>query len=79
MRATGIVRKVDQLGRVSIPKEIRKSLQIENKDPVEIFTDGEYIIFQKYNPGCFICGEVETTRIFKKKLLCQKCIDAINA
>jgi len=51
MKSTGIVRKVDELGRVVIPKELRRTLGIEEKDPVEIFIDGDQIILQKYQPN----------------------------
>ncbi|WP_394542860.1 AbrB/MazE/SpoVT family DNA-binding domain-containing protein [Priestia aryabhattai] len=60
MKSTGIVRKVDELGRVVIPKELRKVLAIQEKDPVEIFVDDNQIILQKYKPynECIITGEV---------------------
>ncbi|MEH7200691.1 AbrB/MazE/SpoVT family DNA-binding domain-containing protein [Priestia megaterium] len=60
MRTTGIVRKVDELGRIVIPVELRKVLTIKEKDPVEIFVDGNHIILQKYKPKneCMITGEV---------------------
>lgn len=74
MKATGIVRRIDDLGRIGIPKEIRKSLRIEEKTSVEIFTDGDFIFLQRYTPGCVLCGEMESTRKVKEKLLCQGCI-----
>ena len=60
MKSTGIVRKVDELGRVVIPVELRKVLAIKEKDPVEIFVDGNHIILKKYRPynECIITGEV---------------------
>ncbi|NGY75748.1 AbrB/MazE/SpoVT family DNA-binding domain-containing protein [Bacillus megaterium] len=60
MKSTGIVRKVDQLGRAVIPIELRKVLAIKEKDPVEIFVEGNHIIFKKYRPynECIITGEV---------------------
>ncbi|KYC88504.1 hypothetical protein B4102_4036 [Heyndrickxia sporothermodurans] len=60
MKSTGIVRKVDELGRIVIPKELRKTLDIEEKDPVEVFLDEELIILRKYKPdnSCIITGEV---------------------
>ena len=65
MRSTGIVRKVDGLGRVVIPKELRYTLDIEIKDPMEIFVDKERIILQKYSPAtaCAMTGEVNTDNI----------------
>ncbi|MEV9640104.1 AbrB/MazE/SpoVT family DNA-binding domain-containing protein [Mammaliicoccus sciuri] len=60
MRSLGIVRKVDHLGRIVIPKELRKSLQLDKGDPIEIFAEDDRIILRKYqvNKACFITGEV---------------------
>ena len=60
MKSTGIVRKVDELGRIVVPIELRRSLNIDLKDPVEIFVDGEQIILKKYSPNmaCMLTGEV---------------------
>lgn len=65
MRSTGIVRKVDELGRVVIPKELRNTLNINEKDALEIFVDGDKIIFKKYEPinACFVTGEVRDDNI----------------
>ncbi|WP_144481716.1 AbrB/MazE/SpoVT family DNA-binding domain-containing protein [Bacillus pumilus] len=62
MKNTGIVRKIDQLGRVVIPKELRNTLNIKETDPLEIFVDGESVIFQKYkrDEACVITGEVSS-------------------
>lgn len=78
MKATGIVRKVDELGRIVIPKELRTVLDIDIKDSIEIFTEGEYIILKKYNPSCRLCGSMENLRYFKDKKVCQKCIDEVS-
>ena len=56
MKSTGIVRKVDELGRVVIPKELRKTLDIAEKDGMEIYVDGNAIILKKYEPSCIFCG-----------------------
>jgi transcriptional pleiotropic regulator of transition state genes len=60
LKSTGIVRKVDELGRIVVPIELRRTLDIELKDPVEIFVDGEQIILKKYSPNmaCKLTGEV---------------------
>ncbi|GAB2567685.1 AbrB/MazE/SpoVT family DNA-binding domain-containing protein [Gracilibacillus alcaliphilus] len=65
MKSTGIVRKVDGLGRMVIPKELRNILDIQIKDPIEIFVDGEKIVLQKYVPAtaCLITGEVRPDNI----------------
>lgn len=59
MKATGIVRKVDELGRIVIPMETRKILGIGQKDPIEIFTEGDSIILRKYQPGCALTGSTD--------------------
>ncbi|MFB5193162.1 AbrB/MazE/SpoVT family DNA-binding domain-containing protein [Alicyclobacillus fastidiosus] len=78
MKATGIVRKVDELGRVVVPIEHRRTLGIDIKDPLEIFTDGDKIILRKYQPGCVVCGETEDVQNFKGKHICADCIHEIS-
>ena len=73
MRSTGIVRKVDELGRIVFPMELRKSLGIAEKDALEIYVDGGQIILRKYVPGCVFCGEVNGVVNFKGKMICEKC------
>ncbi|WP_036125906.1 AbrB/MazE/SpoVT family DNA-binding domain-containing protein [Lysinibacillus sphaericus] len=60
MKSTGMVRKIDELGRVVIPKELRRTLGIDNQDPLEIFIDGDKVILKKYKPNmaCAVTGEV---------------------
>lgn len=79
MRATGIVRKVDHLGRIIIPREIRNTLQFDEREALEIFTDNDRIVLQKYNPGCIICGEIDNTKRVKGKLLCKTCIEEYHS
>ena len=67
MKSTGIVRKVDELGRVVIPIELRRTLRIEEKDALEIYVDGERIILKKYEPACIFCGNAENVRNFRGK------------
>ena len=78
LKSTGIVRKVDELGRIVIPIELRRTLTIDVKDPLEIFTEGNTIILKKYHPACIFCGEVRDVQNFKEKLMCNKCIDDIK-
>ena len=78
MKSTGIVRKVDELGRVVIPIELRRTLRIEEKDALEIYVDGEKIILKKYEPACIFCGNAENVRNFKDKNICQDCLDAMK-
>lgn len=77
MKSTGIIRKIDELGRVVIPKEIRGNLDILEKDSVEIFVDGNKVIIQKYNPTCCFCGGNNKLSTYKDKLVCKNCINKI--
>lgn len=74
MKSTGIVRRVDDLGRVVIPIELRRTLQIQEKDPMEIFVDGDKIILKKYDPACIFCGGDNNVRSFRDKNVCQACV-----
>ena len=78
MKSTGIVREMDPLGRMVIPKEIRETLDIKTHDPVEIFTDGEQIIMKKYHRTCIFCGSTEETFSYQDKLICKNCLSALN-
>lgn len=78
MKATGIVRAVDNLGRVVIPKELRKTFDIKETDPVEIYTEGEQIILKKYVPACIFCGEAKEIINYKGKNICNYCLDDIK-
>ncbi len=74
MKSTGIVRRVDELGRVVIPIELRKTLDIADKDPVEIFTDNNgCIILRKYEPACIFCGSADDVTAFQGKNVCREC------
>ena len=78
MKSTGIVRKVDELGRVVIPIELRRTLGINIKDPLEIYVDAEKIIFRKYEPTCVFCGNADDAVHFKNKMVCGNCVQDIN-
>ena len=74
MKSTGIVRNLDQLGRLVIPKETRKAFNLNDGDPIEMFTDGDEIILKKYNPGCHCCGSLDhLTEVLGLKI-CPKCL-----
>lgn len=75
-RFTGMVREVDSLGRIVLPIELRRVMDIEVSDSLEIFVDQEMIIFRKYSPGCIFCGKiVGDTVYFKGKILCKECMN----
>lgn len=78
MKSTGIVRKVDELGRIVLPIELRRTLGIEEKDRMEIFVDGESIILRKYQPACIFCDNAKDIINYKGKNICPDCIRAMN-
>lgn len=78
MKSTGIVRNIDELGRVVVPKELRKKLGISNTDPVEIYVEEDKIILKKYIPVCHFCGDSENLHTFKDKNICQSCIEELK-
>lgn len=78
LKSTGIVRKVDELGRVVIPIELRRTLGISEKDSIEIFVDGERIILKKYEPACIFCGNAQDVIYFHNKIVCQSCTEEIS-
>lgn len=78
MKSTGIVRKVDELGRVVIPIELRNKLGIEEKDPIEIYVDGSSVILKKYEPNCIFCGSTKKLVEYKDKLVCEKCCEKLK-
>lgn len=73
MKATGIVRQVDELGRVVLPKELRKTFGIEERDGLEIYVDGQTIVLKKYERECIFCGEAKDVTDYKGKNICQSC------
>lgn len=73
MKSTGIVRRVDELGRIVIPMELRRTLAIDIKDALEIFTDGDRIVLAKYEPDCSLCGSDRDLVQFKGKNICGAC------
>lgn len=74
LKSTGIVRKVDELGRVVIPIELRRTLGIAEKDALEIFVDGERIILKKYEPACIFSGNAEDLVYYKGKMISKECV-----
>ncbi len=78
MKSTGIVRRLDELGRIVLPIELRRTLSLAEKDTVEIFVEGEDIILRKYQPDCAFCGEAKKLIEFKGRQICQRCAKAIS-
>lgn len=75
---TGMKRKFDGLGRIVIPIEIREKLDINEKDPIEIYVEMDKIILRKYEPSCIFCGSNKEVLKYKNKLVCHKCIERIE-
>lgn len=73
MKSTGIVRKVDELGRIVLPIELRRTMGIDVKDSLEIYVDGDSIILRKYEPSCIFCGNAKDIVNFKGKNVCSAC------
>jgi transcriptional pleiotropic regulator of transition state genes len=73
MKSTGIVRKLDRLGRIVLPIELRRVLKINIEDPIEIYVDGEFIFLRKYQATCTFCDNAEDLGKYNGKLLCRDC------
>ena len=78
MKSTRIVRKVDELGRIVLPIELRRTLNINEKDSLEISVENDKIVLQKYEPACIFCGNTENITEFKGKNLCTECVKEIS-
>jgi len=78
MKATGIVRKVDELGRIVLPMELRRTFGIQKEDPVEIFVDDNNIILRKYEPACIFCGSALEVHNIHGKNICRKCLEELK-
>lgn len=79
MKSTGIVRKIDELGRIVIPKELRRTLSIEdNVDSMEIFIDGNMIVLKKYEPACMFCNDAKDVVNYKGRNVCKACLAEIS-
>ena len=79
MKSTGIIRRVDELGRIVIPIELRNNLKIAEKDPIEIFVDGSSIVLKKHEETCIFCGATKDLVSYKDKLVCTKCANKISS
>ena len=79
MKATGIVRKVDELGRIVLPIEMRRTLDIAEKDALEIYVEGSSVILKKYKPSCIFCDTAKDVSEFKGKNVCPKCLKELKS
>ena len=78
MKSTGIVRKVDELGRIVLPIEMRRTLNIEEKDSLEIYVEGDSVILRKYQPTCIFCGAGESLVTYREKRVCKSCLQCLT-
>ena len=78
MKATGIVRPVDPLGRVVIPVELRRTLNIKTDDSLEVVVDGDFIMLKKYEPACIFCGNAKDVENIHGKNVCRNCLDELK-
>ena len=78
MKSTGIVRKVDELGRIVLPIELRRTLEIAERDSLEIYVEGSTIILKKYEPACIFCGDAKDVVNFKGRNICRTCLDEMK-
>ena len=78
MQATGNLRRVDEMGRVVIPKKLRDSLNLQSEDSIEIFVEEDKIVLQKYEPGCLFCDSTESTIEYMGKQICLDCLKEMD-
>lgn len=78
MKSTGVTRRLDSLGRIVVPIELRRTMDIEEKDAMEIFVDGDRIILKKYEPACIFCGNADVVVNYKGKNICRACADELK-
>ena len=78
MKSTGIVRKVDELGRIVLPIELRRTLDIAEKDSLEIYVDGASIVLKKYQPACICCDDAKHFINFRGKNICPNCLKELQ-
>lgn len=78
MKAAGIIRRMDPLGRVVFPSELRYHFRLKKGDPVEIFADDKFIYLRKYEPACIYCGEMNDVVSYKGRSICPNCLKEIK-
>lgn len=78
MKSTGIVRRIDDLGRIVLPIELRRTLDIGERETMEIFVEGSSVVLKKYRPTCIFCDSAKDITIFKGKNICPKCLQELR-
>jgi transcriptional pleiotropic regulator of transition state genes len=78
MKPADCICKIDKLGRVLIPKTLRKKLDLRVDDPIEVFTDNDSIVLKKYRKRCVLCGSDDEVVEFREKHICRECLDELR-
>lgn len=78
MKSTGIIRKIDNLGRIVLPMELRKKMGIDQRDPIEIYVDGNSIVLKKHETECIFCGSHKNLVEYKGKHICEDCVKNVT-
>ena len=78
MKSTGIVRRIDELGRIVLPIELRRTLDIGERETMEIFVEGSSVVLKKYRPTCIFCDSAKDIAIFKGMNICPKCLSELK-
>jgi transcriptional pleiotropic regulator of transition state genes len=78
MKATGYTRKVDSLGRIVLPKSLRKQMDIAINDDIKFLVDGDMVVIKKYEPSCIFCDTEENVSKYRGKYICSKCMDELR-
>lgn len=78
MKSTGIVRKVDELGRIVLPIELRRTLDIAERDELEIYLDDDKVILKKYEPSCIFCASSQGLLNYCGRNVCADCIEKLG-
>ncbi len=78
MKSTGILRSIDELGRIVLPKSMRQNLDISERDQLEIYTEGDRIILRKHQPSCIFCDGTEGVVFFNGKRVCSACLEELK-
>ncbi len=78
LKSTGIVRQVDELGRITLPIELRRTLEISEKDSLEIFVEANTIVLKKYEPSCMFCGNARNVTTYKDRNICFECLEELK-
>lgn len=79
MKSTGIIRKIDDLGRIVLPAELRRSLDIGERDTLEIFVEGSAVVLKKYRPTCVFCDSTRDISVFRGKNICPRCLRELQS